>query len=496
MLVISILVAMFNPVLSPYLLPYGGIPIRENTSFPIYNPSGAPFVESGQYDISTGFPETWDPRMEQEVYAGFSYSQKIKRRILAGFYTLYQGSRLRPDWASLLGGFTSLQYRNWIFGISYNLYSQNKHPLSLSLPDGPWLNTSIKYHPREIAYGNFWGGIGLLNSYSSPLLYWGGMTMDFSQINRFYPDMAWGFAFRKDTLQISIGSRFHVLNRILEFGIGAFATNKDIYNPIGGFDIGVNFRVSDLFKIRMDYGVQIPYYTDDIDKWRHVVGLTINPIRTTGKEKTIAEKSKTESEIIQGLKSKIEALEKERAKLQQQYWTLQEIVTALEQHKFSRVETVYAGRPEAYSGSSLESILNTQGIQIVSQSDTLIHIRLPEKVLAFMPGSDDLPVDGLVILKKIAMFLRQNPNYYVRIEGHTDSVPLGPKGKAKFGDNVGLSLARANAVKDYFVKVEGLDPERFEVKGYGAGRPIATNKTAQGRAKNRRVEIIFKRVEK
>lgn len=496
MLVISIIFAMFNPVLSPNLLPINGVPVKDSISFPIYNPSGTVGIVSDRLSLTIGVPETWDPREAQEVFGGFSYYRPLKKHISAGFYAFYQGSRRRPDWGSLLGGFASYRYRNWTFGLSYNLYSKNKRPLSLSLPNGPWVDVGIKYHPREIAYGNFWGGIGLINSYLSALLYWGGLTLDFSEIKRFYPDMGWGFAYRKDTLQISIGSVFHALNKQLEFGIGVLINNKDFLNPVGGIYIGGNFKLLDRVRVSVGYGSQIPYYTDDIKKWRHTLGLTLSPVHIKGKEPTIAEKSQTESQIIKGLKSKIETLEKERAKLQQQYWILQEIVTALEEHKFSQVETVYVGTPEAYAGSSLESIVNTPGIQVVSQSDTLVHIRLPEKVLAFMPGGDDLPVDGIVVLKKIAMFLRQNPDYYVRIEGHTDSVPLGPKGRAKFGNNVGLSMARANTVKDYFVKVEGLDPERFEVKGYGARRPIATNKTAKGRAKNRRVEIIFKRIEK
>lgn len=493
---IAFLFAMFNPILSPYLCPSGGIPVKERIRFPIYNPSGVVGVASHLFSVSVGVPETWDPRDAQEGFGGVSYYRAIKRNIYVGFYSFYQGSRYGKNWALLLGGFTAYSHRNWVFGVSYNLYSKNNYPLSLLLPVGPWLNASIKYHPREIAYGNFWAGIGMLNSYLSPLLYWGGITLNFSDVKRFYPDMVWAFAYRDDTLQISISTRLYFFKKRLELGSGILFINKDVFNPIGGINVGGNLVISDLIRIEIGYGIQIPYDTDNIKKWRHTMGLTVIPIRIPDKKGLVTGKSQTESQVIKRLKSRIEVLERERAKLQQQYWTLQEIVKALEEHKISVVETVYVEETRSQEDVTLETITAIPNIQILVESDTLIHIRLSESVLAFMPGSADLPVDGLLILKKIAMFLRQNPEYDVEISGHTDSVPLGPKGREKYGNNVGLSLARAKAVKDYFVRVEGLPQERFTVKGFGAKRPIAPNKTIKGRARNRRVEIIIKKIEK
>ena len=75
----------------------------------------------------------------------------------------------------------------------------------------------------------------------------------------------------------------------------------------------------------------------------------------------------------------------------------------------------------------------------------------------------------------------------IMISGHTDNVPYrgGP-----YHSNLGLSLARAGAVAEFLLKNSSLDPKRVSAMGFGEYRPLTTNETAQGRQKNRRVEII------
>jgi OmpA-OmpF porin, OOP family len=85
------------------------------------------------------------------------------------------------------------------------------------------------------------------------------------------------------------------------------------------------------------------------------------------------------------------------------------------------------------------------------------------------------------VLNKAAAVLREYPDLRIRIEGHTD-----PKGK--YEKNVSLSLRRAEAVKWYLVD-QGIAADRIETIGHGPDKPIANNKTAKGRAKNRRIEF-------
>ena len=78
--------------------------------------------------------------------------------------------------------------------------------------------------------------------------------------------------------------------------------------------------------------------------------------------------------------------------------------------------------------------------------------------------------------------MREQPTLVVVVEGHTDSI-----GSDAY--NMKLSQRRANAVRDYMVK-NGVSGSRIKTEAYGKTRPIASNKTAEGRAQNRRVDIV------
>ncbi|RMG58895.1 MAG: hypothetical protein D6713_06665 [Deltaproteobacteria bacterium] len=114
-------------------------------------------------------------------------------------------------------------------------------------------------------------------------------------------------------------------------------------------------------------------------------------------------------------------------------------------------------------------------------------ITLPGESL-FAPGKAEIKASGYPLLDRIVSALNEVPGE-VTIEGHTDNLPV--KG-GKFRDNWALSTARASAVLRYFIE-KGLDPYRFSVAGYGEYRPIASNDTPLGRAKNRRVEVVIRR---
>ncbi len=86
-------------------------------------------------------------------------------------------------------------------------------------------------------------------------------------------------------------------------------------------------------------------------------------------------------------------------------------------------------------------------------------------------------------IERFAKFLKENPNIKVEIQGHTDSI-----GSERY--NLILSQKRAEAVKDILVKKYGISPDRIIAKGYGESKPIASNKTPEGRAKNRRVIAV------
>jgi chemotaxis protein MotB len=110
--------------------------------------------------------------------------------------------------------------------------------------------------------------------------------------------------------------------------------------------------------------------------------------------------------------------------------------------------------------------------------------------LHFKSGSADLSPEGVEKLEGVAERIkRKYPNRNLRVEGFTDSRPIGERLVDKFPSNWELSAARAAAVVRHLRWTHDMAPERFEVVGFGPHQPVATNETAEGRRQNRRVRI-------
>lgn len=125
----------------------------------------------------------------------------------------------------------------------------------------------------------------------------------------------------------------------------------------------------------------------------------------------------------------------------------------------------------------------------VRKTDEGIVLTLNESIL-FDPASAELVVAGKDTLRKVAELLRGYQSL-VRVEGHTDNVPVPAKSAQQFPSNWELSTARALAVLHYFVEVEKLPEKRYSVAGYADTRPTHSNYFAAGRAQNRRVDIVL-----
>lgn len=131
--------------------------------------------------------------------------------------------------------------------------------------------------------------------------------------------------------------------------------------------------------------------------------------------------------------------------------------------------------------AQLRQQLANSGVEIQRQGDT-IRLQAPEAI-TFATGSAQLQPRFMQVLDQLAQSVRQYPNTLIRIEGHADAT-----GNAQF--NQTLSENRAHAVASYLMQ-HGVDPKRIEAVGFGSTRPIASNATAEGRAQNRRVEILL-----
>jgi len=140
--------------------------------------------------------------------------------------------------------------------------------------------------------------------------------------------------------------------------------------------------------------------------------------------------------------------------------------------------------------SQLRAELNTeiqQGLVEVERQGDAIVIRLANQG-SFISGSADLTPSFLPVLTRVGQSI-QDSNGLIKIEGHTDNIPFAFS--ERFASNWDLSALRSASVAEYFATQLGIDADRMRVNGFADTVPIDSNATAEGRARNRRIEIII-----
>ena len=134
--------------------------------------------------------------------------------------------------------------------------------------------------------------------------------------------------------------------------------------------------------------------------------------------------------------------------------------------------------------AKLKSELAADQAQI-TQLQNVVRVTLANGIL-FPEGGWELNAAGKATLANLAPVLKTLTGQKIEIKGYTDNVPIGPELRARFPNNVDLSKARAQSVADFLV-AQGVPPSIITVSGFGDAQPVASNDTAQGRSKNRRV---------
>ena len=124
-------------------------------------------------------------------------------------------------------------------------------------------------------------------------------------------------------------------------------------------------------------------------------------------------------------------------------------------------------------------------VEIVEEKDYIL-VRLESEVF-FDSGRADIRSEGIIVLQQFAEILRNIDNE-ILVSGQTDNVPINTP---LYKSNWELSTARATTVVRYFTETLGLDPMKFTATGNGEFRPIEDNNTAEGRQRNRRIEIMI-----
>lgn len=131
----------------------------------------------------------------------------------------------------------------------------------------------------------------------------------------------------------------------------------------------------------------------------------------------------------------------------------------------------------------------TDGSIKITQLKDRLSVEIVDKIL-FASGSDQITPEGKGVLKKVSGILKGVKENSIRIEGHTDNVPIGSKLASKFPSNWELSTARATQVVRYLSDL-GVAPGNLLAVGLAEYRPVASNDTPEGKQRNRRIEIVL-----
>ena len=153
-------------------------------------------------------------------------------------------------------------------------------------------------------------------------------------------------------------------------------------------------------------------------------------------------------------------------------------------------ERAIAGVKSTYDSlvSELKQEIKQGEVQITQLKDKLT-VNMVEKIL-FDSGSAVIKKNGTRVLDRVAEILKGLSGQQIKVEGHTDNVPIGPGLAEKFPTNWELSTARATTVVRY-LQGRGVSPTVLSAEGYADFRPVSPNDTDEGKAKNRRIEIVL-----
>ncbi len=187
-----------------------------------------------------------------------------------------------------------------------------------------------------------------------------------------------------------------------------------------------------------------------------------------------------EAEKVKALEAKVTQLNDELASLRKDRARSDEALAQAREElekKSSQYDQLAQSLKEEIKAGKIE-LSELKGRTVVKMKDRIL----------FSSGSVAINPEGQAALAKVAQALKDVEGKLIRVEGHTDDVPTDPKGP--FPSNWELSTTRALAVVR-LLQEQGVPATRLSAAGYGEYRPIASNKSPQGKSLNRRIDIVL-----
>jgi chemotaxis protein MotB len=200
-----------------------------------------------------------------------------------------------------------------------------------------------------------------------------------------------------------------------------------------------------------------------------------------------------------GKNEEIKALQQQKTALEQDNAALKQDNTALKEQNATHMQQNAVIQQKVGSLEQQQKQYNAlvQGLATevqkgqlqVRQYQNMLTVDLSEQIF-FDSGRATLKPGGKQVLKKVADAIQAYENKLIRVVGYTDNVPVAKALQGKYPTNWELSVARATTVVR-FLQDAGIPPERMVASGRGEYSPVASNDTAEGRQKNRRIEIML-----
>jgi chemotaxis protein MotB len=193
---------------------------------------------------------------------------------------------------------------------------------------------------------------------------------------------------------------------------------------------------------------------------------------------------------LESLKTKLDDAYANLAAAQDQNQTNKDFIASL-QSKITDLQQEKEASAQMAKGleNEMRTDLESKDVTISNLKGQLT-VTILDRVM-FDSGEAILKPDGQAVMRKVAALLAEHPKLQIQVIGHTDNMPIRPDARSRFASNWELSTARGLAAIHFLTEQAGVDPRRVGAVGYGEYRPIAGNATADGRAKNRRIEIAI-----
>ncbi|RPH79446.1 MAG: hypothetical protein EHM80_07860 [Nitrospiraceae bacterium] len=214
----------------------------------------------------------------------------------------------------------------------------------------------------------------------------------------------------------------------------------------------------------------------------------------TDLEQRLSSGTASSQEEIARLRKQVSEIEANAARIaKEREQLLQEqshLAATLEQERLAKEEEIKRlTRTQEELSKSLQDEISKGNITIQQVRDRLT-INMVDRVL-FDSGQAQVKPAGVKVLKQVSDILKTVTDKQIRIEGHTDNVPISSKLQDRFKTNWELSTARATTVVRYLINQGSVDPRYLSAVGYADTQPRTSNDSEEGRASNRRIEIVL-----